>query len=380
MKKFRVLLSIVLTLSFLGVLFANTSIVSSQDDPEYQVFLPLVSKIVPPSYFSTTWYVTTSLFDYTNGKRNIYYKGVEAGNLTAPSGRQDQLVILHFGRPRTDGNQVGTRAYSDDSGDLTSTNDIFVYTQDFINGFMVGALAKNDYDSKLELGVGTSNLVWDYIDGRDDPCDEYFCTTEDAYKHGKAWADMIARINTWVIDQGYANRVWVAGASDIELSWNSAEVTHAWVNGFDVYDDEFDQEKYIFYNFGACESCDIGINPDIFPNPDKNITGDWTYSDVHYSAWGADSAWPVTEINLNNAWNANQWANISMVGVDMGYSPMFFLSALTQYQACLSVDDDACPYTDNTPVEGWSQLMKAINTRPETSQQYIPFITDIDWP
>lgn len=376
MKKCRVLLSIVLSLSFLGVLFTNTNVVSSQESSEYQVFLPLVSKIVPPDYYSTTWYVTSSLFDYTNGKRNIYYKGVQAGNLTAPAGRQDQLVILHFGRPRTDGNQVGTRAYWDDSGDLTSTNDIIVYTQDFINGFMVGALAKNDFDSKLELGVGTSNLVWDYIDGRDDPCDEYFCTTEDAYKHGKAWAEMIAKINDWVIAQGYANRVSVAGASDIELAWNSARVTHEWVRGFD----ENDQEKYIFYNFGTCEGCDIGINLSVPPDPNKDLTDDWTHAKVHYSAWGAAPVWPIPEIYLNNGYNANQWANISKVGVDLGYYPIYFFSALTQYQACLGIDDPTCPSTDNTPVEGWSQLMKAINTRPETSQQYIPFMTDIDWP
>lgn len=372
MKKFRVLLSIVLSLSFLGALLSNTDMVSSQESSEYQVFLPLVSKITAPSYYSTTWYVTNELLKTTDGKRNIYYKGLQAGALTAPAGRQDQLVILHFGHPKTDTIQVGTRVYF--SSELSSTNDIYIYTQDFINGFIVGALARNDFDSKLELGVGTSNFNYDYWKTK--ICKGYFCTTEEAEIHGKAWADMIARINTWVIDQGYANRVWVAGASDIELSWNSAEVTHAWVNGFD----QNDQDNYIFYNFGACEGCDVSISPDVFPKPDKLITGDWTYTKVHYSAWGADPAWPIPEIYRNDGWNANQWANVSMVGVELGFTPMYFLSALTQYQACLGSSDTSCPTLDNTPVEGWSQLMKAINTRPETSQQYIPFMTDIDWP
>lgn len=372
--KNRVLLTLVLTLSMVGALFTNVGLVFSQDESEYQVFLPLVSKITHPSYYSTTWYVTVDLFDFTNGKRNIYYKGVQAANLTAPAGRQDQLVILHFGRPRTDGIQVGTRAYMDTSGDLTSTGDIYVYTQDFINGFIVGAISKNDYDSKLELGIGTSNLNWDYYASGD--CKGYFCSTDDAYNHGKAWAEMIGRINSWVIAQGYANRVSVAGASDIELAWNSARVTHAWVDGFDDYD----QGKYIFYNFGTCEGCDIGINLSVPPDPNKDLTGDWTHAKVHYSAWGVDPVWPIPEIYLNNGWNANQWANISMVGVNLGYYPMYFFSALTQYQACQSVDDPYCETTDNTPVEGWTQLMKAINTRPQTSQNYIPYMTDIDWP
>lgn len=374
MKKFRVLLSIVLSLSFLGLLFTNASNVSSQDDPEYQVFLPLVSKITAPSYYSTTWYVTNNLLKETDGKRNIYYKGLQAGTLTAPAGRQDQLVILHFGHPKTDTIQVGTRVYF--SSELSSTNDIYIYTQDFINGFIVGALAKNDFDSKLELGVGTSNFNFYYWDSKTRSCQGYFCTTEEAEIHGKAWADMIVRLNNWVIDQGYANRVWVAGASDIELTWNSAEVTHAWVDGFD----KNDQDKYIFYNFGACEGCDVGIDLKNPPNPDKDLAGDWTHAKVYYSAWGAYPAWPIPEIYLNDGRNANQWANISMVGVMLKNSPMYFLSTLTQYQACHSVDDNDCPDTDNTPVEGWSQLMKAINTRPETSQQHIPFMTDIDWP
>lgn len=370
----RVLLSLLLCMSLLGALFTNIRVVSSQVEPPYQVFLPLVSKITHPTYYSTSWYITKNLFNFTNGKRNIYYKGLEAGYLTAPPGRQDQLVILHFGRPRTDGIQVGTRAYYDTSGGLTSTNDIIIYTQDFINGFIVGALSKNDTESKLELGVGTSNLNWDYYAYRS--CEGYFCTTEEAYNHGKAWAQMIATLNNWVIQQGYASRVSVAGASDIELAWNSAAISHAWVRGFD----DHDQGKYIFYNFGTCEGCDIGINLSTPPNPNKALSGDWTHAKVHYSAWGAGPAWPIPEIYLNNGWNANQWANISKVGVMLGYNRMYFYSALSQYQACQSVNDPYCATTDNTPVEAWTQLMKAINTRPETSQNFIPYMTDIDWP
>ena len=375
---YRIIISVLILVSMWGALFTNFSVVTSQTEPPYQTYLPLILKNVipdPPTYFSTTWYVTLDMLQTTSsGQRNIYYKGVQAGNLTASAGRQDQLVILHFGRPRLVGSQIGTRVYWDTSGEVTSINDIIIYTKDFINGYIVGALEKNDTESKLELGVGTSNLNYDYWE--EGVCLGYFCTTEDAYNHGKAWAQMVITLNDWVKAMGYSARVSVDGATDIELAWNSAKISHAWVDGFDDYD----QGRYIFFNFGTCEGCDIGINLSVPPDPNKDLTGDWTHAKVHYSAWGVPPAWPIPEIYLNNTYNANQWANISKVGVMLGYVPIYFFSPLSQYQACLGSDDPSCPNTDNTPQEAWIQLYKAINTRPETAQNYIPYMTDIDWP
>ncbi len=145
---YKVILSFLILVSMLGTLFTNFSFVSGQTEPPYQVFLPIISKNTLPSYFSTSWYVTLGMLQTTStGQRNIYYKGVQAGNLTAPAGRQDQLVILHFGRPRKVDSQIGTRVYLDTSGEVTSIKDITIYTQDFINGYMVGTLANNDSES-----------------------------------------------------------------------------------------------------------------------------------------------------------------------------------------------------------------------------------------
>ena len=159
-----------------------------------------------------------------------------------------------------------------------------------LTGIWLAAWQITTASSKLELGVGTSNLNWDYY--ASGVCLGYFCTTEDAYQHGKAWAQMVGTLNDWVQAQGYASRVSVAGATDIELAWNSARITHAWVDGFDDYD----QGKYVYYNFGTCEGCDIGINLSVPPDPNKDMTGDWTHAKVHYSAWGVAPAWPIPEI------------------------------------------------------------------------------------
>lgn len=375
-KQTRILFTIIGLITLLGGLLPAQSAVMGQSEPPYLIYFPVINKsdTQPPAYYSTTWYFTTDMLKVTNGKRNIYYKGVQAGNLTAPPGRQDQLVLLHFGRPRTDTNQVGTRIYFDTSGGLTSTNDIIIYTKEFINGFMVGALANNDTVSKLELGVGTSNLNYDYYESK--VCKGYFCTTTEAYNHGKAWALMIDNLNQWVIAQGYASRVSVSGANDIELAWNTANITHAWVRGFDDYD----QGKYIFYNFGACEGCDTVINLSKPPDPYKKLTGDWTPAKVYYSAWEAPPAWPIPEIYTQSGTLANQWANISKVGVMLGKGPMYFFSPLSQYQACQSANDPLCAVMGNTPQQAWLQLYTALNKRPETAQNYIPYMTDIKWP
>jgi hypothetical protein len=363
----RVLLTIFLIICFVGVLFSNATGVSSQEPSDSKVFLPIILKNplpTPPTYYSTSWYVTPYSVN------NMYQSGLKAAAITQPAGRQDQLLILDFGQPWSDGIQYGTLLLREPDYNLASTTDIIIYSKNFINGFMVGS----DGESKLDLGIGTTNYAR-YVNG---VCSEisWFCTTTRAYNHGKAWALMIKDLNNWVIQQGYAGRVSVAGANDIELAWNYATITYAWAKGFD----DFDEGKYIYYNYGACEGCDIGINLSVPPNPEKDLVYDWTPRKAHYTAWGISPAWPIPEIYLNNGYHANQWANLSKVGVDIGDNRMYFFSALTQYQACLGSSDPTCPATDNTPVEGWTQLLIALNKRLETAQSTIPYMTDIDWP
>ena len=344
----------------------------SDEKTTYYVYLPVVYKPVPPpppappDYYSTTWYITPKMIS----NNNMYNKGLAAAAITNPAGRQDQLLILDFGQPFSDGIQLGTILLSENGVILTSTNDIVIYTKQFITGFMAGS----DGESKLELGVGTTNFNYSYYYYR--VCQRYFCGTEEPYEHGKAWALMIDEIYDWVIQKGYANQVSVAGATDIELAWNTFETSRAWTHGFDDYD----QGKYIFYNFGTCDGCDYNLDLNNPPDPDKDLTGDWTHEKVHYTAWRVSPVWPIPEIYSNSGVNAIQWANISKVGVDLGYQPMYFFSALTQMQACDGNSDPLCSILDNTPVQGWNQLYDAINARPETAQYTIPYMTDIDWP
>jgi hypothetical protein len=281
------------------------------------------------------------------------------------------LVILDFGQPWGEGSQYGTLLLQEPQYNLASTNDIIVYVKNFISGYM----ACSDGVSTIDVGIGTSNFAL-YRDG---VCTSlsWFCTEEKAYNHGKAWAAMVNTVNNWVIQNNYASLVTVSGANDIELSWNTAKITIAWVDGFnDGNNDANGNDKFVFYNYGACEGCPTRLAPNT--NPD--LVFDWTLFYVHYTAWRVSPAWPIPEIYNENGYNARQWAYLSYWGVTRPtpYAPIYFSGEMTQYQACGGAPE--CTGINNTPVQGWTQLLSEINYWPQTSQTTIPWMTDIDWP
>lgn len=362
---------------------------AGQDPPPYEYYFPLVyqqypiptptptvtptptktptatatSAPVPPAFYTTSWYMTPANVTRT------YQMGCDAGQKTVVlPGTQDALIILDYGQPWGDGLQYGTLLLREDGYDLTSTNDITIYTQAFITGYM----ACSDHVSTVDIGVGTTNYAR-YVDG---VCTSlsWFCTPTKATNHGRAWATMVRNLNNWVNTKGYTSQVAVSGAIDIELAWNYATISTAWANGFDANDNN----EVIYYNYGTCDGCPTRLAPNLNPN----LVYDWTMSSVHNTAWRLQPAWPIPEIYADNGINARQWAYLSYWGVTQipPYPKMVFLSAMTQYQACASTDDDLCEYLDNTPQQAWYQLFSEVNYWPSTALSYIPWMTDIDWP
>ncbi len=367
MKKIqnRNLQVIILLLALLAVvsqpIFANSA---AQEEPPYRYYFPLIfsKSAVPPAYFTTSWYMTPQNVSLT------YQMGCQAGVQTVQiPGAQDSLVILDFGQPWGDGIQYGTLLLREPAYDLNSTNDIIIYTKNYINGYM----ACSDGVSKIDVGIGTTNFAY-YING---VCSQasWYCTESRAYAHGGAWAEMVRTVYNWVISSGYGARVRVSGATDIELAWNYASISRKWVEGFDAHDNS----QVIFYEYGTCDGCPTRLAPN--NNPD--LYYDWTFPNVHYVSWWAAPAWPIPEIYANSGINARQWAYLSKWGTEQGYSRMQFLSAFTQYQACLSSPGDTlCPLLDNTPQEAWYQLFSETNYWTQTALPAIPWMTDIDWP
>jgi hypothetical protein len=298
----------------------------------------------PPPY-STSYYVKTTNVDA------MYDIGCLQGERDkALSGSQESLVILAFGKPRIFGNGVyGARLY----GPLGPVTMPSIVESAKAFGLGYAACVDNDPFSRLEVALGTSNYVY--------PGEENQVT----YEHGRAWAAMVNEVNNWFVSRGLSGKVNFVGASDMELSWNSPQVTKNWVNGYDS------MNNYPLYNFGAVEGCPTRISPG------WRCANSWTQEDVWYISYGNGASYPVPEIYATSGVNARQWAWMSVYGYTAHSTPFYFKGVLTTYQACQQ--RGGCSGIDNTPIQGWQQLYDEINSDSRTKQLNLKYSTDIKW-
>ncbi|PKO12620.1 MAG: hypothetical protein CVU39_23330 [Chloroflexi bacterium HGW-Chloroflexi-10] len=365
MKKKNLILTIFAITGLAAFLWSSVLAAPAfQAGPPYFSYLPIVSKPeptptpippAPPTVFSTTRYMTS----ITNV--DSYNFGCLAGqrDLALP-GKQDSLIILAYGQPWGQNGEYGVWYYR---GTFANTTQIGNSAKQYAKGYW--DCSGNDNTSTVEIAIGTSNYA-SYYNG---VCTSgsWFCTTDRAYNHGKEWALMVKDVYNWVISQGYASQISVAGGNDIEFLWNKANITKSWVEGFDDYD----QGVYKFYNFGSCDACPY-VGSTWHP-PANN----WSMEDAYYVAWGAAPVHPVPEIYSITGKNAKEWAYLSYWGTQNNRVAIQFPATLTQWQACQQVG--GCTGSDNKPLTGWQQLFTEINRWPQTAQQNIRWMTDILW-
>ena len=367
-KYSRVFLSILVIGSMIGALFSVVSPVSGQTEPPNQVYLPVILK---NSYSEAPAYYGVSRYMNTVDPVKSYTYGCQAGSVDKQlEGKQDKIIILAYGQPWGENGEYGVWYYS---GTFANTTVIAESAKQFAYGYWV--CTGSDTESTIELVIGTNNYAR-YINGI---CSagSWFCNTTVAYEHGKRWAQMVKEVSDWVVKNGLAGQVSIAGGNDIEFLWNTPAITKAWVQGYDAFDDD----KYKFYNFGTCDGCPY-VGSTWHP-PVNN----WSMSDAYYVAWGAAPVWPIPEIYLTTGKNAKEWAYLSYWGTNNGRSKIQFQGTLTQWQACLQrggcvvYDDDGNILfgSNNTPEEGWSQMIKELNVWPSTAQWTIRWMTDIRW-
>jgi hypothetical protein len=152
------------------------------------------------------------------------------------------------------------------------------------------------------------------------------------------------------------------------MGWNTADASRAWVDGYAAV------SSTPYYNYGDCEGCPIaGAVP---PTPGRRINNGWTQEDVWYVSYGVLPAFPLPEIYLTNGVNAAQWQQLSLYAHTNHGSPIYFLGALTQFQACQA--GGGCPGANNRPGEGWAQLNRALNSDSRTAQS-LNWSSDITW-
>lgn len=335
-----------------------TGLVSHAQTPyPNKQYFPFVAKsieIKPYDIYTTSWYMSTVDINTT------YRMGCELGTRDAGlAGPQSNMLVLDFGGPRRlSSGEYGARLFI--TAKYVGVSAIARAVEEFGRGYYNCTGADNA--SNLVIGIGTNNYVWpDCAD--DNTCSIYQIT----YAHGRAWAEMVNTVNQWFVDNGYSSQVMAAGANDIELGWNDYEPTVDWLNGYDSVN------YYEMINFGAIPGCpsttaltQCGTYPYL-----------WTREEVWYVIWGSPPVYPVPEIYAASGINARQWYQMSLYSLQYHGVPIIFRGLMTQMQACQQ--QNSCQgTTDNTPQEGWTQLMDLVNSNVNTAH-YINWVTDIRW-
>ncbi len=303
-------------------------------------YLPIIVNTQPP-ISTTSWYMKTVDFN-TLAVMGCGY-GIHDNELP---GIQNSITVLDFGTPTFDDGAYGATIFGFGPAD---TGQIAVAVEAFAWGYY--ACLGNDSASQMLIAVGTNN----YFGG------------DVTFEHGQAWALMVNEINQWILDNGYSAQVRAAGASDMEIGWNSPETTRLWVNGYDS------ANSWPLYNFGDAAGC-----PPAGSSCGSSAFPEWTQEDVWYISWGAPPSIPTPLIYANSGIHAEQWYQLSVYSVENHGFPMIFAAAITQYQACLQRPSWICDLLDNTAAEGWNQLWSQLNSDPRTAQD-LPWVTDFKW-
>jgi hypothetical protein len=319
-------------------------------------YLPLVMRILSPPEPRTVPLATDSYYFwmkyYTDERARA--EGCKLGTRDQSlEGTQDNLVILDFGITKYQNGRYGASGMS--VGGFYTLTQIANAAEQFGIGYWY--CSGSDYDSHLKIGIGTNNY-------NDSSVYSYLSVT---YGHGREWANMVNSVNDYFINtcQDACNgQVSAVGANDIELAWSEPEAVIDWLDGYDSVN------LYPLINFGAAEGC---------PNACGGGGHYWSKDEVlRVQNSGLVSSLP--EIYLNDGRNAQQWYQMSVYAQQKNGIPYDFIGVMTTNGACQqSPGDTSCPYIDNTPEQGWTQLNGLVNGSNSLIWDSIPYVTDIRW-
>lgn len=297
------------------------------------------------TFIATAPPYTTSRYMSTVDTATLTNEGCNQG-----LAKQAGIIVLDFGQPQINNGVYGTTLFN--SNNFASTDQITAAVEAFLQAFWNCTPQNGPF---ITLGIGTSNLHgW-----INDP------TT--AFNHGQAWATMVNNVATWISNSGFGSQEAVAGASDMELGYNSFANTKGWADGYTA------SAQYPYYDYGDAAGCP----------PAGSCNNGWTQADVVYVSWDEAAALPLPEIYAVNKINAKQWYRLSLYSaLNPGqFGRMIIQGSFTQHAACKITGgcNDGTPLsTDNTPTQGWKQLYTKLNSDTRT-QQPLDYSTDITW-
>lgn len=260
------------------------------------------------------------------------------------------IVVLDFGAiVFKNGSGYGT----DLPGTTTYVSNSTI--KSLVQKYLKGYQRCNSSGTVLDLGIGTNNGV--------------FSTVADATSAGEDWATLVSNEASWITSQSIANE-YALGASDIELEFNSAQLSRAWTDGFDNVSNN---TGVVYLNYGDASGCPMDDS-----TTNRACSHGWFQSDIAYVSWDAVAAYPLPEIYATAGGNAAQWQSIDYYQHNNqgSFGAMFIEGAFTQYKACQQVG--GCQGTNNTPTAGWTQLYNDLNAN-STTVQSLPYLSDIQW-
>ncbi len=336
-------------------------------------YFPMIFKNWPPPLYSTSYYIQ-------NGDPSkMWGLGCQLGTRDASTtGTQDSLVILDFGKMWVLDGVYGVKIFSDPTNGYFRQVLSFAQIEDRVKAYAQGYwdCSGTDHSSHVTIGIGTTN--YDSFNQTNLSQNNLRGLAED---FGRNWAGMVNRTNGWALSSGFSQQILFTGAIDIEWGqdsdgvyrWNTPYVTRGWTDAFDGNDNG----TSVYFNYGACIGCPTSPSlswkyNDVLP---------WTQADVWYVSWGSQPAFALPEMYRNDGFLARQWAAVSKYGNLYLGSRIIFTGAMTQMQACQQrlASDPSCSSLDNTPAEGWGQLVDAVNAETFTEQPLPQYSTDIRW-
>jgi hypothetical protein len=299
-----------------------------------------------PPAFSTSWYVNTTAGE-TDAKLHAwaYSTGYALGQ--QPRGTST-FVFLDFGQPWKSGNSYGTWSFDATHGRFVSTAAIRDVVKAYILGFFLGTGTGST--AKIWVGVGTNNYG-PYV-------------TAD---HGRAWGNMMVSIASWLQTSGFASRVYLRSANDIELGFSSPPAVAAWFSGYSNV-----RGAAYNYNYGDAQGCPQ-TGTSAVSKPCGSSKPGWTQDKVVL----LQALW-FPEIYATSGANAKQWQQLALYSkLKRSWLPTVF-GALSQRQAC--DQRRGCTGTDNTPAQAWTQITTRLASDPRTSGAFPVFhSSDIRW-
>lgn len=255
-----------------------------------------------PTY-SRSWYIESSANNAAGDIQALSQKDARWAVASKQCGgtRYASFTLLDFGEPHTSGGVYGT--YTVKTNLFWSDAAIAGAAKQYLLTWHGNAAA-----CRLKLAIGLSNHHECAYDGGS-------CSIAEA---GALWAQMVNELNIWVQRQHYTAQMTVWGAFDAETTWDGADKTRQFVDGFNANDGA----KVPLVDFGDMRDGTPLIDPD---------TGlaerTWTDTDRYYVAWKA--RYDVALPEIYDLFDLQVWTRLQQNHHDLN-----FLGIMTE--ACSS--------------------------------------------